>query len=159
MSYKLGRHSLSQLEGVHPELKRVIHEAIKRTSQDFTVHDGVRTAQEQFVLYRKGASKLDGYERKSKHQPQDDGFGHAVDLVPWVNGRLRWEWSAIYPIARAVKVSALICGVAIRWGGSWERLDTDDRDPETMVKDYVEKRRSQGRSAFTDGPHYEIVLT
>jgi peptidoglycan L-alanyl-D-glutamate endopeptidase CwlK len=39
----------------------------------------------------------------SRHLIRSDGFGHAVDLVPWINGKPRWEWKPIYHIAAAVR--------------------------------------------------------
>lgn len=40
MSFKLGKRSLSNLEGVHPDLVKVVHRAIEITTVDFTVIEG-----------------------------------------------------------------------------------------------------------------------
>ena len=37
MSYKLGNRSLKNLDGVHPDLRKVVERAIEITEQDFTV--------------------------------------------------------------------------------------------------------------------------
>src|SRR5690349_9518194 len=81
----------------------------------FAVHDGKRTPEEQRILVQSGASQT----MKSRHLT-----GHAVDLVPVINGKLRWEWPPIYQIARAMKQAALELSVPIRWGGCWSRLNT-----------------------------------
>ncbi len=154
MVYRLGRGSKRELRGVHPDLVEVVKKAILITKQDFTVHDGMRTVAEQRENIARGVSRT----MKSKHLPQADGWSHAVDLVPYINGRLRWEWNAIYPIAGAMRSAAREKGVAVRWGGSWERLDNDNRDPEVMVQEYVDMRRSRGLKAFIDGPHYELII-
>lgn len=153
MAYVLGRRSRAELEGVHPDLVRVVERAIQVTSQDFSVHDGIRTLDEQRELYRRGASRT----LNSKHLPQEDGYGYAVDLVPYVGGRLRWEWPLIYPIAEAMRAAAEGQGVRLRWGGHWGELTGMDDDPEALVRAYVDSRRAAGKSAFIDGPHYELL--
>ena len=94
----------------------------------------------------------------SKHRIQSDGYGHAVDLVPWINGKMRWEWPAIYPICEAMRTSAEKFDVAIRWGGHWNFINGTVDKPERLVENYVAARRAAGKSAFIDGPHYEIIL-
>lgn len=83
--------------------------------------------------------------------------GEAVDLVPYVNGKLRWEWPLIFPIAEAVRAAARRLGVEIRWGAAWDRrLTSVDEDPRTIMEGYIARRRADGHDAFTDGPHYEL---
>ena len=154
MVYVLGRRSRAELEGVHPDLVRVVERAIQVTSQDFSVHDGLRTLDEQRKLFRRRASRT----MNSKHLPQEDGYGHAVDLVPYINGRLRWEWPLIYPIAKAMRAAAEEQSVRLRWGGHWGELTGMDDEPEALVRAYVDARRSAGKSAFIDGPHYELLF-
>ena len=80
--YKLGKSSLSKLVGVHPDLAFAVHQAIKITSQDFSVVEGVRTMERQKQLVAEGKSKT----YRSYHLN-----GLAVDLVPYVNGKLSWD--------------------------------------------------------------------
>lgn len=157
MSFRFGRSSLRELAGVHPRLVDVCTHALAISPVDFSVHDGHRTASEQNALFKAGASTLDGYAKKSKHQEQSDGFAHAVDLVPYINGRMRWEWRPIYKIAEAMKIAGEKYGVQIRWGGHWSELTGRNSEPEDLVAMYVQSRRDLGRSAFIDGPHYEIM--
>ncbi len=147
-NFKLGAKSLKELTGVNADLVAVVKRAIELTVQDFSVHDGIRTLKEQQKLVQSGASKT----LKSRHIT-----GHAVDLVPYVNGKLRWEWDPIYKIADAVKTAANELDIPIRWGGAWDILLTENDDlPEDMVVDYVNRRQSNGKKAFLDGPHYEL---
>ena len=136
--YKLGRHSLSELEGVHPDLVAVVKRAIEITKQDFTVHDGIRTEEEQREYVERGVSKT----MNSKHL-----IGEAVDLVPYINGRLRWEWMPIYSIAEAVKQAAEELEVPIRWGGSWTRLDGSEKTPRELHESF----------GGWDGVHFEMT--
>lgn len=148
MGFRLGNKSMNELTGVHPDLVAVVRRAIELTVQDFAVHDGIRTIDEQKRLLASGASQtLD-----SRHIT-----GHAVDLVPVINGKLRWEWDPIYVIADAVRVAARELGVPIRWGGAWDVTLTDrDESPEDLVQDYSARRRAAGKKAFIDGPHFEL---
>lgn len=45
--FSLGRQSLQELKGVHADLVAVVKRAIELTAQDFSVHDGLRTPEEQ----------------------------------------------------------------------------------------------------------------
>lgn len=154
--FVLGQRSLDELIGVHPDLVRVVHHAIRITRQDFTVFDGLRTPAEQAEIKRRGASTT----LNSKHLRQADGFSHAVDLVPWIAGRARWEWPAIYPIAAAVQQAAIAEGVRLRWGGTWteiNRIAPGAKALEAAQRAYVQARLAAGRRAFPDGPHYELI--
>lgn len=151
--YQLGKRSLRELEGVHPKLVAVVKRAIQLTTVDFGVHDGLRTFKEQRQLVAKGASKT----MNSKHLPQSDGYGHAVDLVPFVNGRLRWEWDLIWPIALAMDHAATELQVTIVWGAIWDRTMMQYGGSIYNLQEAVEqyKIRHKGRD-FLDGPHYQL---
>jgi peptidoglycan L-alanyl-D-glutamate endopeptidase CwlK len=77
MSIVLGQRSLSRLEGVHPDLVRVVKRAAAISDLDFTVLEGLRTLERQRKLRAEGASKT----LNSRHLT-----GHAVDLAPLING-------------------------------------------------------------------------
>ncbi len=153
--YHLGDASLKNLEGVHPDLAWVVGYAIKTSEQDFSVVDGMRTADEQAENVRTGVSQT----MKSKHLVQKDGWAHAVDLVPWINGRARWELGACYRIMEAMRWASFNRECLLRWGGAWVPLyqETPLQTPEKLVAAYVERKRSVRKPAFIDGPHYEMV--
>lgn len=156
--FQFGAKSISELEGVKPDLVTVAKDALGLTKQDFGVFDGIRTLQEQHEMLASGAS----HTLKSKHLKQSDGYGHAVDLVPYIAGRYRWEWEPIYKIAHAVARAAKKHGVIIRWGGVWDKtLDQlDTSSPESLKREvelYVARRKAQGLRAFIDGPHFELA--
>ena len=99
MGYKLGKRSLSRLEGVNEELVTVVKYAIGVTKQDFSVICGLRTIDEQRALVAKGASQT----MKSKHID-----GNAVDLMAYCDGG-RWELNLYDEIADAMKEGAAAC--------------------------------------------------
>jgi len=147
MPFTFSKNSEKELFGVDTRLVRAVHRALEISTVDFAVHDGIRTSEEQKKLVAAGASKT----MKSKHLD-----GRAVDLVPVINGKLRWEWPAIYPIAMAMKQAAEEQGLSLTWGGVWSRRLEDLSDLEKDVAAYVEERKALGLSAFLDGPHFEI---
>ena len=154
-AYQLGKGSLKNLEGVHPDLVWIVHYAIRITAQDFTVTDGVRTRAEQAENIRTGVSQT----MKSMHLIQPDGWAHAVDLVPWINGKARWELPACYRIMEAIRTASQARGRIIRWGGAWTPLTWTGplQTPEKLVQAYAARKRAKGKPAFIDGPHYEMV--
>lgn len=153
MIYSLGRHSLRELQGVAPLLVRVVHRSIEITTQDYTVFDGIRLLSEQEEYVRTGVSQT----LHSKHLKQADGFGHAVDNVPYINGKLRWELQPMFPIARSMRQAAEELGATLRWGGCWQIITGIDTDLELMVAEYIDKKQRQGKKFFVDAPHYELV--
>lgn len=147
MSYALGTRSRARLKGVHPDLVRVVEEAIKRTPTDFTVLEGLRTVERQTALVAAGASQT----MQSRHLT-----GHAVDLGAMVGSEVRWDMGLYYPIAAAMRDAARLMAIPLRWGGCWLRIDTATRTPAQLVADYVASRRLAGRKAFIDAPHFEL---
>ena len=110
MSIVLGQRSLSRLEGVHPDLVRVVKKAAAMSSLDFTVLEGLRTKERQKQLLDLGATKT----INSRHLT-----GHAVDLAPMVGGTVRWDWPLYHQLAVIVKNAAKAENVPIQWGGDW----------------------------------------
>ncbi len=156
--FQLGNSSRAELIGVHPQVVRVVERAIEITEQDFMVFDGIRTAADQKALFNRGASQIDGYRKIGKHQKQSDGWGWAVDLVPYINGKVVWDWPAIYVIADAVVQAAREINCPLRWGGCWEHVNPLSGSPENWVAGYVKRKRAAGQRAFNDGPHWELYL-
>lgn len=110
MTYSLSARSLKRLEGVHPDLVKVVKRAIQITEVDFAVLEGVRTLQRQKQLRASGASRT----LKSRHLT-----GHAVDIGAYVAGSVRWDWPLYYKIAKAMKQAASEFNQPIEWGGDW----------------------------------------
>lgn len=108
--FKLGKRSIERLQGVHPDLVRVVERAIELSTVDFTVLEGLRTPERQQALVASGASQT----LNSRHIT-----GHAVDLGAWVDNQVDWSWPLYAKIANAMKAAANELGVAIVWGGDW----------------------------------------
>jgi len=110
MTYALGATSIARLQGVHPDLVKVVKLAITKTPVDFTVLEGLRTKERQAVLFKQGATRT----MNSRHIT-----GHAVDLAPVIDGKVSWDWPLYHKLAPVMKAAAKELGVAITWGGDW----------------------------------------
>ena len=139
IEHVFSQRSLTALEGVHPDLVRVITLALELSPIDFMISEGVRSRERQIMLYEKGFSLV---RSGGTHEIQPDGYGHAVDVmaVGDLNGdgilnyrdtSLTWDKANYGAIAFAMKKAAVGLGVKIRWGGDFK--------------------------SFFDGPHFELI--
>jgi peptidoglycan L-alanyl-D-glutamate endopeptidase CwlK len=99
-----------RLEGVHPDLVRVVERASMGRVR-FIVTEGLRTMERQAQLAREGRSQT----MRSRHLT-----GHAVDLaVLDDHGKARWDATAYRTLAAEMKAAAATEGVPVEWGGDW----------------------------------------
>jgi len=121
MDFVWSERSARNFAGVHPDLVSVMSLALSRSRIDFGITEGLRNSQRQMELYHAGASKT----LRSRHIT-----GHAVDIVAYVQGEVRWDWPLYEQIAKTVRDAAADLYIPVIWGGSWE--------------------------SFRDGPHFEL---
>ena len=107
---QLSERSHQRLQGVHPDLQRIVLLAANLTDTDFIVTEGLRTVERQRQLVAKGASQT----MNSRHIT-----GHAVDLAATVDGEVRWDWPLYHRLATAMKEAARQLGIRMVWGGDW----------------------------------------
>ena len=119
---RYSKRSLGNLKGIHPDLRRVIDRALQEGPLDFIVIEGLRTMQRQRELVASGASQT----MNSRHLT-----GHAVDLLPIGKDGAAFDWPLYDKLGPAVKAAADAEGVAITWGGDWQK--------------------------FRDGPHFQLA--
>ena len=110
--HRLSLVSLERLQGVHPKLAEIVHRAAEISDVEFRVMEGVRDRARQELLLRAGASS----SLESRHIT-----GHAVDVVPIVQGMVRWDWPLYTTIAQAFKKAGDQLGTPIEWGGDWKK--------------------------------------
>lgn len=122
--------SVRHMEGVHEDLVRCAHEALKLTKIDFGIPStgGRRTAEEQRGLYDRGVSNADGSIYVSPHQ-----HGLALDVFAWVEGEVSYEKEHLAQVAAAFLLAANRLGVRVMWGGLF-------KDFEDMPHFELEKR-------------------
>jgi peptidoglycan L-alanyl-D-glutamate endopeptidase CwlK len=151
MAYVLGKTSEANLIGVHPKLVCCVRYAIRRSEQDFSVFEGLRTLERQRKLVASGASRtLDSYHLT----------GEAVDLVPYVDGRVQWQMPLCIKIARVMLQASRDLAVPLVWGAVWDR-ELGSLDPEELelaIEDYTQRFRGKNsRPPLIDGPHFQLV--
>ena len=125
--FALSARSITNMEGVHVDLKRVAQRAIQITKIDFGIPEtgGKRSAEMQKALFDEGLSMCDGYDKKSFHQS-----GNALDFYAYVDGKASWQPEHLAQVACAFLQAANQLGVNLKWGGLFK--------------------------SFTDMPHVEI---
>jgi peptidoglycan L-alanyl-D-glutamate endopeptidase CwlK len=114
MTRKFSARSIKNMNGIHPDLRRVLDRALQDSPLDFVVIEGLRTKERQAQLVASKASKT----MNSRHLT-----GHAVDLLPiGPNGNPAFDWPLYDIFGPAVKAAAEKEGVAIVWGGDWKKF-------------------------------------
>lgn len=125
---QLSTRSVANLQGVHPDLVKVVYRAAELTTCPFVVTCGLRTLATQKAMVARGASQT----LKSRHLT-----GHAVDLAAYFDDgdgnpydNIKWDWPLYHQLAVAMKTAAKELNVTIEWGGDWR--------------------------SFKDGPHFQL---
>jgi peptidoglycan L-alanyl-D-glutamate endopeptidase CwlK len=130
-----GAGSLAERATIHPDLQKVLDEAIKHV--DFTIVEGHRGKDAQEAAFAKGLTKLHYPNGKHNSLPS-----RAADVMPypidWSDSsknieRLDYTMGIIVGCARML-------GIGVRWGGDWNMND-DTRD----------------EGSFRDRDHLELV--
>ena len=149
--FALSKRSRDRLQGVNPDLVKVVERAIQLTKVDFAVTEGLRTPERQREMYEKGASQI---KEGGTHVA-----GRAVDLAAFIGDRISWELRLYDDIADAMKAAAVELNVGLRWGAAWNVPDIRhwSRSMEEAMNYYIDTRRKQGQRPFIDGPHFELI--
>jgi peptidoglycan L-alanyl-D-glutamate endopeptidase CwlK len=152
MTFKLSARSLNRLNGVDPNLIRVVQRAIELTKVDFAVTEGLRSPERQRELFAKGASQI---KEGGTHVA-----GRAIDVVAYLGDRISWELNLYDDIADAMRLAALEANVGLRWGAAWNVPDIRkwNGSMESAMMHYIDTRRKQGQRPFIDGPHFELAV-
>lgn len=106
----LNKQSLSRLDGVHPDLRRVVMRAAEISPLEFVITEGLRSLKRQRELVEAGASRTYNSRQLS---------GMAIDFAPIVGGGLTWKWPPFRIVASAFKQASRELGIPIAWGGDW----------------------------------------
>lgn len=124
MSYQWGQRSLERMEGVNPILIQCATIALSKSQHDMTIPNfgGVRTAEDQNGLFKKGYSKADGYEKKSYHQSKN-----ALDVIPVEGGykndkAFRHFAGKMFSAWQAMIAAGENKGYTLEWGGHWQNF-------------------------------------
>ena len=126
-----GPESKRHLATLHPDLQRVLTEAIKH--KDFSITCGFRNQVDQDAAYAAGNSKLKWPNGEHNKQPSC-----AVDVAPYP---LDWNDAEAFTLLNGFLLGiAAGMGVKLRSGADW--------DGDLNVKEH----------SFKDRPHLELAL-
>ncbi|HHT0056902.1 TPA: M15 family metallopeptidase [Klebsiella michiganensis] len=98
---------------VHPKLRGLMNEAIRRSGVRFIITEGLRTKKRQLELLAQGKSLT----QNSRHLT-----GHAVDVAILHNNKVTWEFKYYKALASCIKSIASEMKIDIVWGGDWENI-------------------------------------
>ena len=110
MTFSFGTKSKERLQGVHPDLVKVIEEAIKESPLDFSITQGLRTKEQQKALFDAGKSQT----MNSRHLT-----GKAVDIAVIRDGEVTWDAKYYQIAADHIKGVAAKLDIPLTWGGDW----------------------------------------
>ena len=142
--YKFGNTSKSKLAECHQDIQTIMNEAILISNVDFGIAEGHRTIEKQYQYFKEGKSKIDGINKKGKHNYKPS---LAVDIYPYFNSGAKWDnehLSYLSGLIHAVTEILFKSGKIthkIRWGGNW------DMDGIILID-----------QSFDDRPHFELVM-
>ena len=136
-NFKLSQRSLNSLNGVDPNLVKVVKRAIEITEQDFIVIEGLRTREQMMINYGKGRTVAQlavhgipaSYAKPKESKvtwlknpfASNHAKGKAVDIVP---NPVDWDdISKFKKINEAMQAAAKELGVKISYGGDWTKKD------------------------------------
>jgi peptidoglycan L-alanyl-D-glutamate endopeptidase CwlK len=164
MGHVWGKGSLARMEGLHPDLVKVLNHYIEISKIDSTIIEGVRSDEQCYINFGKGRTPAQctavgcpgkyanphapkvtwvGHPLSSNHRKKADGFGHAVDMYPYpvslVLGAKAKDYEPLFDqMAKDMFQAAKDVGVSIRWGADWDL-------------DNIPHERGE-----TDNPHFEL---
>lgn len=126
MAWKLSKRSQERLQGVHPDLIKVVNRALEISPYDFGITEGVRSIETQKQYVTEGKSKT----MNSYHLKQEDGYSYAIDFVVYLGSNITWEIGYYRKVIQAFITASIELGVQIEAGGLWR--------------------------TFVDGPHIQL---
>lgn len=117
MSFELSQRSVTNLQGVHPDLVRIVEAVIEITPIEFIVIEGLRTPERQKQLLVQGKSQV----MNSKHLT-----GRAIDFMAVLNGTATWDLPVYKQISDVFKQVSAELKIPIQWGGDWPHFKDSD---------------------------------
>lgn len=113
MKYYLSMKSLKNLEGVHPDLVKVVKKVVEESPYDFVITEGIRTLEKQKQLFTAGKSKT----MKSRHLT-----GHAIDFAVLVGQNVVWDMEYYKKVAEAFLAAGKALKIDVECGAFWKEF-------------------------------------
>jgi len=144
-NFKFGERSAKNLKTAHKDIRKIMTEALKTSMVDFGISEGHRAVERQKKLFDQGKSRIDGINKKGKHNYKPS---QAVDIYAYVPGSKNLAFDKVHLAYLGGHITATAKALfdagkvshELRWGGNW---DGDG----TLLFD----------QKLWDMPHFEIV--
>jgi peptidoglycan L-alanyl-D-glutamate endopeptidase CwlK len=139
MSYKYSIKSQQELSTCDNDIQKVFNIVVERSVVDLSIIYGLRTLKEQQKLYAYGRTRhgniitnCDGINKKSKHQADENGLSHAVDISIYC-GEKKYSSIVRYDPLHLTYIAGLVESISKElidkgeithsfiWGGNWDR--------------------------------------
>ena len=133
---KFASKSLKNYKELHPDLQRLLAEAIKYV--DFSIICGFRSKEDQDNAYTRGTSKVQWPDSKHNSYPSE-----AADIVPYYKDgpHIRWnDKNGLYLFIGFIKGIAASMNINIRTGADWDG-DYDTKDQSFHDLPHIELKR------------------
>lgn len=132
--------SRQKLATCHEDLVSVCEWAIE--CYDFAVIEGHRGKEKQNRMVEEGKSHLAWPESEHNSEPS-----RAVDIAPWP---IAWsQRDRFYALAGVMHAASRSLGIALRWGGAWNR---NRKLPEQQFDDLGHYEIHHGEAGLFDNP-------
>jgi hypothetical protein len=147
--FKFGRGSYKILNTVNKWLILSAEATIAESKIDISIPEwgGYRTAEYQFKLFKKGWSRADGTQVKSKHQLKDeDNKSRALDLCAYFDGEQNWDKE------RLVYIATLMVS-------NFKRLKIEGKIPDNLhihAGMFWQPNKSNLDGLGFDKPHFQV---
>lgn len=138
MKFYFSNNSKVKLASCHLDLQVIVNEALACGIMDISVIEGYRNKERQnrYCNMKPPKSKVKWPDGMHNPRPSD-----AIDIAPYVNGRVSWNKLHCCVLAGIILACAAKLDIKIRWGGNW------DMDGEPITD-----------QDFQDLVHYERVI-
>lgn len=130
---------MDQLYTVDISLRMVCEKALSYGVMDASIIEGRRPKEKQNQYFREGKSRVQ-WPNGKHNVTTPDALANAVDVAPFVNGKISWNKNHCLVWAGLMLAAAAELGIKIRWGGNWDM----DGEPVTDQQ-------------FQDIVHFELV--
>jgi len=120
MTLHFGKRSEANLSTVSPALQNLMRQALALGLMDFSITEGFRPRFKQDEYFAAGKSKVRWPGSKHNTSP----YAEAVDAVPYVRGKLSYNYYHCCFLAGVIQSLAKKFSVPVRWGGNWD-MDTE----------------------------------
>ena len=116
MTLYFGKRSEANLETASLSLQHLMRQALALNLIDFSITEGFRPRFKQDEYFAAGKSKVRWPNSKHNIQP----YSGAVDAVPYVRGKLSYNYYHCCFLAGVILALAKKISVPVRWGGNWD---------------------------------------